>query len=163
MNIYCLCEALQLQTPKIFRPVTDFELLRGFQNRRVSINDMSLSTLLKKLVDTLNMLSGDFNTIIVFQKKKHERRKASDRRSTFIGVSKNGPSWQSMITINKRKTYIGTYKTEREAAIAFDFYSMLIHTMEGKTNFSYTKGQIWEMINNFNENDQILNVYQLSF
>ena len=109
------------------------------------------------------MYPEDLNTIIIFQKKKHSRAKISDRRSTFIGVSKNGPSWQSMITVEKRKIYIGTYKTEREAAIAFDFYSILIHTMEGKTNFRYTKGQLYEMISNFNENNQILNAYHLSF
>ena len=44
------------------------------------------------IVDTLNMLSGDLDTIIVLQKKERERRKTSDRRSTFIGVTKNGPS-----------------------------------------------------------------------
>ena len=104
---------------------------------------MCLTTLLEKLVNTLNMYPEDLNTIIIFQKKKHSRAKTSERRSTFIGVSKNGPSWQSMITVEKRKIYIGTYKTEREAAIAFDFYSILIHTMEGKTNFSYTKGQLY--------------------
>ena len=111
---------------------------------------MCLITLLENLVNTLNMYPEDLNTIIIFQKKKHSRAKASDRRSIFIGVSKNGPSWQSMITVEKRKIYIGTYKTEREAAVAFDFYSILIHTMEGKTNFSYTKGQLYEMINNYN-------------
>ena len=122
-----------------------------------------MTTLLQKLMDTIKILPGDFSSFVTFQKKKHDRVKSSNRRSVFIGVSKNGPSWQSMITVNKRKTYIGTYKTEKEAAIAFDFYSMLIHALEGKTNFSYTKGQVWEMINNFVENDQVLNVYQLGF
>ena len=143
--------------------MTNYDLLSEIQNKRVSITDIWLTTLMKKLSDTLKILPGDLSSFVTFHKKKHDRTKSSNRRSLYIGVSKNGPSWQSMITVNKRKTYIGTYKTEREAAIAFDFYSMLIHALEGKTNFSYTKGQVFEMINNFIRNDQVLLVYQLSF
>mmetsp|Transcript_25968 Transcript_25968/g.29982 ORF Transcript_25968/g.29982 Transcript_25968/m.29982 type:complete len:103 (-) Transcript_25968:39-347(-) len=93
--------------------------------------------------------------VIVQGKKKAERKANSNRRSNFIGVSKNGPNWQSMISIQKRKTYIGTYQTEKEAAIAFDFYSILIHSFEAKTNFSYTKQMIMDMIYKFKANDNV--------
>uniref|UniRef100_A0A7S3N4K7 AP2/ERF domain-containing protein n=1 Tax=Euplotes harpa TaxID=151035 RepID=A0A7S3N4K7_9SPIT len=135
----------------------------GLANRRVSIHDMSLSLRLSEFINILNSMNCDASSVVVLQKKKHDRRRASARRSRFIGVSKNGPSWQAMITVNRRKTYIGTYKTERDAAIAFDFYSMLVHRMEGKTNFSYTKEQLWQMVGNFSDNNQVLDVYQLGF
>jgi hypothetical protein len=48
-------------------------------------------------------------------------------RSNFIGVSKNGNHWQSLIVINNTKVYLGTYKTQKEAAVMFDFHSLVVH------------------------------------
>ena len=39
----------------------------------------------------------------------------------------------------KRKTCIGGYDSERDAAIAFDFYCMVFHSLRTKTNFNYSK------------------------
>ena len=77
---------------------------------------------------------------------KSERKANSKRRSNFIGDSRNGQSWQSMISIQKKKAYIGAYQTEKEAAASFDFYSVMTHGVEAKTNFSYSKDMIIEMI-----------------
>ena len=54
-----------------------------------------------------------------------------------------------MISVDKRKSYIGTYVSELEAAQAFDFYSLLIHGFSAKTNFSYSKVDIIGLINRF--------------
>lgn len=96
------------------------------------------------------------NVTLVTAKKKAESRRGpmSSKRSTYIGVSRNGPHWQALITIKKRKTYIGSYRTEEEAAIAFDFFSLLLHSLTAKTNFNYTKEDIVGMIYNFKENDE---------
>lgn len=91
----------------------------------------------------------DNQTYVVRATKKVQRRNLSSRRSAYIGVSRNGPNWQSMISINKRKSYIGTYPTEMEAAVAFDLYSLLIHGLSAKTNFSYTKPQLVELLSNY--------------
>lgn len=48
-------------------------------------------------------------------------------RAKYIGVSKNGNNWQSLIVINNTKVYMGTYKTQQEAATIFDFHSMIVH------------------------------------
>ena len=109
----------------------------------------------KELMDILNNVVWDPLMIIIHGKTKSERKANSNRRSNYIGVSKNGPNWQSMISIQKRKAYIGTYQTEREAAIAFDFYSILAHNLDAKTNFSYSKSMISSMIMNFRSNDNL--------
>ena len=70
----------------------------------------------------------------------------SNRRSAYIGVFKNGPNWQSLISIDKKKTYIGTYLTEIEAARAFDYYSILLHGLTAVTNLDYSKRDILELI-----------------
>ena len=103
--------------------------------------------------------------ILIAGKKKAESKVGplSSKRSSFIGVSRNGPHWQALITINKKKTYIGSYKTEVDAAVAFDFYSILLHYFGAKTNCSYTKDNIVEMIWNFKKNGSILKPEYLSF
>lgn len=93
--------------------------------------------------------------VIIHGKKKAERKASSARRSNFIGVSKNGPNWQAMISICKRKAYIGTYQTEKEAGIAFDFYSIIIHSLDAKTNYSYTKEDVLNMIYSFKMNGNL--------
>lgn len=105
------------------------------KRKKITVADISLEESVRNIYETLNSKQWDMSAVVVHAKRKHERRKQSNRRSNFIGVSKNGPSWQAMITVNKHKTYIGTYKDERDAAIAFDFYSTLIYNMNGKTNF----------------------------
>ena len=74
---------------------------------------------------------------------------ASLKQTSYIGVSKNGPNWQSLIAINKKKTYIGTYMTEIEAAQAYDFYCMLLYSINAKTNFRYTKLEVIDLISTF--------------
>ena len=105
------------------------------------------------LLNVLQSITSS-NVVLVTAKKKAESRRGplSNKRSEYIGVSRNGPHWQALITIKKRKTYIGSYRSERDAALAFDFYSLLLHSLTSKTNFNYTKEDIWDMISNFREN-----------
>ena len=120
-----------------------------------SIDEAYLETKVQELVDLLDLLAWNPSVIIIHGKAKVERRANSRRRSDYIGVSKNGPNWQSMISIQKKKIYIGTYQNEREAAIAFDFYSILIHHFDAKTNFNYSKSIIMEMLINFKTNGNV--------
>ena len=64
------------------------------------------------------------------------------RRSKFRGVSKNGNQWQVLIMINKKKCYIGNYKTESEAASVYDVAAIQYHGNKAKTNYSYTYDEI---------------------
>ena len=92
---------------------------------------------------------GD-NSIIFFRKYKSLNRvNRSLKRTSYFGVSKNGPNWQTLITINKKKTYVGTFMTEKEAAKVYDFYSMVLKCEVAKTNFNYTKNQALELVNKY--------------
>lgn len=73
----------------------------------------------------------------------------SNRRSKFIGVSKNGNSWQVLINVRNQKKYIGGYTNEKEAAIAYDFYTIALRGAEAKTNFDYDRDLVLEMIENY--------------
>ena len=103
--------------------------------------------------------------VLVSAKKKAESKDGplSNKRSSFIGVSRNGLHWQALITIEKRKTYIGSYECEKDAAVAFDFFSILLHSFTAKTNFSYTRNNIEEMIWNYKQNRENLKPEELSF
>jgi len=68
--------------------------------------------------------------------------------NTLVFVN-NGPHWQALISIKKKKTYIGTYLTQELAAKAYDFYCMLIHSLRAKTNFTYTRAEVDAMISTY--------------
>ena len=97
-------------------------------------------------LDSIN----DFSTIIYTKRvKKTFRLNASIKRSSYFGVNKNGPNWQTLVTIWGRKTYVGTFMTEETAARAFDFFSMLLQIDHAKTNFNYNKIQALSLVTEF--------------
>ena len=117
-----------------------------------------------KLLESLqNIQIGSITLVSPKKKAESKLGPLSSKRSTYIGVSRNGHNWQALITINKKKTYIGSYWSEIDAAIAFDFFSILLHSFIAKTNFSYTKDNIVEMILNFKTNGECLKPEYLSF
>ena len=113
------------------------------------IKNIRFDEYLQELIEAIDMIPNPRNLIFNSKSKSSNRINASLKQTSYIGVSKNGPNWQSLITINKKKTYIGTFMTEKEAAKAYDFYSMLIHWMRAQTNFRYTKQQVYQLIDMF--------------
>ena len=89
------------------------------------------------------------STIYFGRLKAKTRANASAKRTSYYGVSKNGPHWQSLISINKKKTYVGTFMTEKEAAEAYDFYSMVLKCETAQTNFSYTKEKAQQLVSKY--------------
>lgn len=79
-------------------------------------------------------------------------RKQTKKRSKFIGVSRNGNHWQALIVIEDIKVYLGTYKSQKDAATVFDFFSIMLHDKLAKVNSSYNAKQVQLMIQNFQEN-----------
>ena len=59
------------------------------------------------------------------------------RGSKYRGVSRNGKTWQVLIMINRNKNYIGNFKSEVEAAKAYDEYAMKYHKNKARLNFSH--------------------------
>lgn len=110
-------------------------------------------TLLSGIIEgILKSSRGQVEKCLITSKRKPNTpkgKKSSHRRSRYIGVSKNGCSHQVLISVNGRKTYLGSFENEYEAAITFDFYSILLHSIEAKTNFSYTPSDVQEMIHNY--------------
>ena len=76
------------------------------------------------------------------------------RSSVFIGVSKNGDNWQVLINCGKSKKYVGTFTSEKEAAIMYDFYAICLHLSKAKTNFTYDAALISEMIDSYLSNSK---------
>jgi hypothetical protein len=95
------------------------------------------------------------DAILIPSKQKAAPRGISNsrRRSSFIGVFKNGPNWQALISIDKKKTYIGTYKDEEKAARAFDYHSILLNNLTAVTNFDYSKTKIEKLFREFSSTD----------
>ena len=96
----------------------------------------------------LRMTQND-QTLFVAPKRKGNRglhNGLSRRRSKCIGVSKNPRTWQALINVGKIKKYIGTYSTEKEAAIAYDFFALGLHGLEAYTNYGYDSYLLQEMI-----------------
>ena len=77
------------------------------------------------------------------------------RRSQFTGVSRNGRNWQVLVNMGKEKKYIGSYTSEKEAALAYDFYTICLHKMKAKTNFSYHSSLIEQMLESYESNNKM--------
>ena len=70
------------------------------------------------------------------------------RSSKYRGVSKNGNQWQVLIMVNKSKTYIGTYSSERIAARIYDIIAIKNRGIKARTNFVYSNNQLTKICNN---------------
>ena len=119
------------------------------QQKGLKIEAIDFEEDFKRFIESLDLIKNPKEVIFYGNKKGRGRVNKSARRSSYIGVCKNGPHWQALIAINHKKTYIGTYISQKEAAKAYDYYCMLIHCFSARTNFRYTKEQALELVHNF--------------
>ena len=117
--------------------------------KKARISDLDFTNHFIKLKEFLRLIDENNEVVFSGKQKSSSRANASSKWTSYFGVSKNGPNWQSLISINKKKTYVGMFMTELEAGEAFDFYSMLLHRSGAFINFSYTKSQIERLILRF--------------
>jgi len=68
---------------------------------------------------------------------KKRIKKTIYQRSKFRGVTRKGKIWQALIMINRNKYYIGNFKSEEEAAKAYDEYAMKFHKNKTRLNFPH--------------------------
>ena len=100
----------------------------------------SLYKLLDSVEDEYVIVSGKIKANYF----KHDRK--TKRRSGYRGVSRNGASWQVLMMINSVKTYIGWYDTEEEGALVYDIVSILFKQHKARTNLSYTKRKLLDLL-----------------
>lgn len=83
---------------------------------------------LKLFRQLLEVLPDDLDTIVECKPKMNTKVDTySQRRSEYTGIFKNGNRWQTLVSVMKKKTYVGTFMTEEEAARVYDFYSLLAY------------------------------------
>ena len=70
-------------------------------------------------------------------KEEKRLKKYIYRGSKYRGVSRNGKTWQVLIMINRNKNYIGNFKSEEDAAKAYDEFAMKYHKNKARLNFSH--------------------------
>ena len=102
------------------------------QREDIEKNESSVSNNKKKIFEIKK---------ITDRKKEAEKEKKMKkyiyRGSKYRGVSRNGKTWQVLIMINRNKNYIGNFKSEEEAAKAYDEYAMKYHKNKARLNFSH--------------------------
>ncbi|CAI2384150.1 unnamed protein product [Moneuplotes crassus] len=99
------------------------------------------------LAESLSHLPSDEEIAINKRAKTRKTHIGDDfRGSKYIGVSKNGGAWQVYIIINKSKKYVGCYKSKLQAAAIYDKLAINFHGKKAKTNFSYTKREVLQII-----------------
>ena len=69
-------------------------------------------------------------------------------------------NFQTLVVINKKKTYAGSFPDELDAAKCFDFYSLLLRQKGAITNFSYTAEEVQHMVDRFIMNNGIFQTSQ---
>lgn len=132
------------------------------QDTKIYESKQHLMLLLQKIKDSDSVLIESKNKSLFLQTR-------SNRGSRYRGVSKNGTKWQVMIVRGEIKKYIGAVESEEIAARFYDKYALIIQGFEvsyslitsvsllfstycivccvqAKTNFSYTKREIEQLI-----------------
>lgn len=89
------------------------------------------------IVDHINNVRSDNRAenlrIASYSLNNHNRRKWG-ARSKYVGVTKDNSRYLSNIKKNGEKHYLGTFPTEREAAIAYNNKAMELHGKNAKLN-----------------------------
>lgn len=68
--------------------------------------------------------------IATFSQNSNNKRKRSNVASKYYGVQRNRDGFQVIATLNGIHTYVGRYKDEKEAAIAYDIYMLSLPNFE---------------------------------
>ena len=79
---------------------------------------------------------GDERIVVLSRPKKPVRKDRGEETATsdFTGVSSRSNGWQCRVTHNTKEVTLGQFKTEEEAARAYDRY-VLIHDLERTLNY----------------------------
>ena len=84
--------------------------------------------------DGLNNQRSNLRVTTRAQNQRNQR-KHSKGSSRYRGVCKGYKGWLARISVDNKQISLGTFKTELEAALAYDFASLKYHGEHGRTNF----------------------------
>ena len=140
---YCMCHSSHQSAVDAILPIKDNA---SKSKRAARVKSLQFQRSLQSLIEFIDSVADPNEVVFTRNVKKSYRLNASVKRTTYFGVNKNGPNWQTLISINSKKTYVGTFMTELEAAKVFDFYAMLVHWSKAKTNFEYTKADVIDLV-----------------
>ena len=80
------------------------------------------------------------------QQKETYKYKRPVKNSAYRGVSKNGKKYQVFIRNNNLNYYLGIFKSEKSAALIYDYFALSLHGRKALTNFNYSKEYINKII-----------------
>ena len=98
-----------------------------------------------KLLFNNDMLTEEYINYKNKQKANY-KYKRTVKNSKYRGVSKNGKKYQVFIRNNNINYYLGTFKSEKSAALIYDYFALLLHGRKALTNFNYSKEYINKII-----------------
>jgi len=128
------------------------------QNKQaLAINVMDFTTNIAVLMEEMKPFFGTGRYFVSCKRKSSPcRNKAiSKRRSRYTGVTRNSVNYQTLVVINGKKIYAGSFSKEMDAAKCFDFYSLLLRQSKATTNFSYTAEEIESIVTKFVANNGV--------
>ena len=97
-------------------------------------------------------------------KRKRIKFKVNKKIRRYKGISRNKKRWQVYLMINKKNTYLGSYKSKKMAAKVYDLMCIKKNGINAKTNFKYSKrfmNKIFKM-NNINDNNIFQKIFKKS-
>lgn len=145
---FCLCDLPTLQD---FKEQEKHQHKRSQSKGDKTIDKHDFYHEAQKLCKMLSR-HADSKKPFAYGKPKAQPRGSSAvsrRRSRFTGVTRNSVNFQTLVVISGKKTYVGSFSEELHAAIAFDFYSMLLRGLKGVTNFTYRAEEVGAMLDSF--------------
>ena len=159
-QLYCLCPHTLNDSP-LQEPIQD-----NFSTASISDTDRPTVTKIDEIIADMKLtkseqkeiakrqeeikvkcMGSDFSVVANPKGKFKRKARGKFRGSKYRGVSKNGKQWQVFIMIGRKKRYIGVVGTEEDAAKLYDQLAIYNHGSRAKTNFSYKKSDILEILN----------------
>ena len=136
------------------------KIMKNINENNIKNNNTKLNTFIennnfnyrKKLINKKEKVMRNNKKVYIYKslvKEKKEKKikiGKNKRSSIYRGVSKNGYGWQVLMMHNRNKSYIGTYYSEKAAAIIYDIASIKNIGINAKTNFLYNNEQISKIL-----------------
>ena len=133
-----------------FLTLPNVPIIKDFNSINVSKNQNTIllnkKTQREEIIKNESSVENNKKKIFLIKKITDREKEAAEekklkkyiyRGSKYRGVSRNGKTWQVLIMINRNKNYIGNFKSEEEAAKAYDEYAMKYHKNKARLNFSH--------------------------